>query len=67
MRLTSLLGRHTTDQLGTVVKGLLAVEGAGLTSEALADNTRVLLHVNVLNGVLIAAAHRRRRQATRAS
>ncbi len=62
--LTSLLGRDTTDELGAVLESLLAVEGSGLAGEALADDARVLVDEEVLDGVLVRGARGGRREAS---
>ncbi len=53
--LTGLLGRDTANELGAVFEGLLAVEGAGLAGEALADDAGVLVDEQVLDRVLVRA------------
>lgn len=41
VRLATLAGRHAADHLGAIFQRLLAVEGALLAGEALADDFRV--------------------------
>ena len=43
MGLAAFLGGHAADHVGPIGDGLLAVEGAGLAGEALADDARVFV------------------------
>ena len=60
--LASTLRGDTTHEVSTVGERLLTVECGRLTGETLADDRRVLLHVDVLHGVVVAAAQDRRRK-----
>lgn len=53
MLLSSFLGRHAADEVGAVLDGLLAVEGALLAGEALTDHAGLLSQFQVLSGCIV--------------
>ena len=76
MLLTRLLWRDTTNEVSSVLERLFTVERSLLlvptyslptyraAREALDKQLRILVHVNVLDSVFVAAAHSRSRQHT---